>query len=541
MKRTRMKMGKRGVALAALLAALALAGYGVAFACTSIAVSKGASVDGSVMTSQTGDGGIEEPTIKIVPAADYKAGEMRKVYWNSTLRSPKDPQFEPLTYKGEIPQAAHTYAYTSAIYGVQNEHQLSFGETTIWVGERPELRDPEGMFDIVELSHVAAERCKTAREAVKLMGELVNTYGYCDGGECLTVADPNEVWFFEVYGATPLAKSGVWAAQRVPDGEIGVSANRARIGEIDLKKADYFMASPNVTSLAKEKGWWDGKKAFSFRDAYCPDNGSFYSQRREWRALSLLAPSLKLDPWTRAFPFSVKPDKKVAVADITRVFRDHYEGTEFDLTKGLAAGPFGSPDRFATQSYNGGTWERALSIYRAEYSWISQSRSWLPDAVGGVVWWGWDAPHATCYVPLYCGNTALPAGYDIGYRGEFDRNSASWAFAFVQNISNLRYDLMSQDIKARYTAIEAEEFALQSVVEKAAAELYAKDKALAVAYLTKYSVDTGNGIVQGWWKFGEQLIAKYNDGYRNVKKAGEKIGYPEEWLKAVGYGPIQKK
>jgi dipeptidase len=539
------KMGgtaRRAMSTVALVVALAVIGYGSAFACTSVPVGALASSDGSVMTSQTADGGPEDIRVSIVPAADHKPGEMRKVYFNSTLRAPQDAAFEPLVVKGEIPQVAHTYRYINAIYGMQNEHQLSIGETTIWNGERDGLQDPEGMFNIVELSHVALERCTTAREAVKLMGELVDKYGYCDYGECLTVADTREVWQFEVYGATPTAKSGVWAAERIPDDQVGVSANRARIDTIDLSKPDYFMASANVQTVAIANGWYDPKsgKAFSFCDAYCPDSGNYYSSRREWRVLSLLAPSLKLDPSARKYPFSVKPDKKVSVSDITAIYRDHYEGTPFDLTKGLAAGPFGSPDRYATQYDVPGSWERAISIYRCCYSYVTQSRASLPDPVGGVVWFAWDVAQTSCYMPLYGANTALPAGFDIGWVGQFDRKSAFWAFNFASNWVDLRYDTMIKDVKARYGTIEAAEFAKQASVEKAAADLYAKSPKKAIDYLTKYSVANGNDIVNGWWTFGESLIGKYHDGYDNSPKAAKTIGYPKAWLEAVGYGPIAK-
>jgi Dipeptidase len=537
-----MKLSGRGAGeVAALVAALALAGSGGAFACTSVTVGAQASVDGSVMTSQTADAGPEDYHVKMVAAADHKAGETRTVIYDAGLRAAEDPAYEEPVVKGEIPQVAHTYGYIYALYGTQNDHQLSIGETTIWNGERPELHDPEGWFNIIELSRLALERCTTAREAVKLMGATAEKYGYCDGGECLTVADTKEVWFFECYGATPTAKTAVWAAERIPDGEVGVSANRARIGAIDLSKPDYFMASSNVMSLAKEQGWWDGKSTFSFRDAYCPDSGNYYSSRREWRALSLLAPSLNLDPWARQYPFSVKPDKKVSVEDITNIFRDHYEGTPFDLTKGLAAGAFGTPDRYATQYTVKGTWERALSIYRCAYSYVAQARSWLPDEVGGVVWFGWDVPHSTCYMPLYGAAKTLPAGFDVGWGGKLDRNSAYWAFNFASNWADLRYNAMIQDIQAKYKSIESAERAVQPAVEKAAVELCAKDKGLAVAFLTKYQVDNGNGVVRQWWDFADSLVGKYSDGYRNDRKNAETLGYPADWLKSVGYGPIEKK
>lgn len=530
-------MGLRAKALVVLVLVLAL-GYGNAFACTSVTVGSKASVDGSVMTSHTCDGGFCDFRVYKEPARDYKPGDMRQVYYNPTLRAPEDARFEPWVLKGEIPQVAHTYAYIAGVFGLQNEHQLSVGETT--TGGRGALQDPEGMFDVWTLAHIAVERCTTAREAIAVMGELAEKYGYCDWGECLTVADTKEVWQFEIFGAGPTAKTATWAAQRVPDDQVCVSANRARIGEIDLNNKDYFMASKNVISLAKEKGWYDPAKGpFVFWAAYHPTTG-YYSARREWRALSLLAPSLKLDPWADRFPFSVKPDEKVSVQKITTIFRDHYEGTPFDLTKGLAAGAFGNPNRYPTQRAVPGTWERAISIYRCEYSFVSQSRAWLPDEIGGVVWFGWDAPHSTAYMPLYSCATELPVSFNTGYRGEFNRNSANWAFAFVSNWADIRYNSIIKDIQAKYTAIETAEYAMQGAIEKIAAELYAKDKALAVQFLSKYTNDNANSVVNQWWAFADYLIGKYHDGYDNIPKVGVTIGYPEEWLKSVGYGPITK-
>ncbi len=535
---------RRWWSVLAVFIAMAVLGYGSVFACTSIMVTPGASVDGSAMTSQTADGGPETYHVRLVPAADHAEGEMKDIYYDGSLRAEEDSAREDPVLKGQIPEVSHTYSYICALYGTQNEHQLSIGETTIWNGERQELYDPEGWFNIIELSKLALERCTTAREAVKLMGDIATKYGYCDGGECLTVADPHEVWMFEIYGATPTSKTAVWAAERIPDGNVGVSANCARIDTINLEDKEHFMASENVVSLAQEHGWYDpaSGKPFSFRDAYCPDNGNYYSARREWRVLSLLAPSLNLDPSQRRFPFSVKPDKKVSVRDVQAIFRDHYEGTPFDLTKGLAAGAFGSPDRYSTKfSVPGSSWERAISIYRCDYSYVAQARSWLPDAVGGVVWFGWDVAHSTCYMPLYGAATQLPDGFDVGWVGEFNRDAAFWAFDFVSNWANLRYNTIIKDIQAKYKSIEDKEFVVAPYIEKAAAALCEKgEEDCAREVLTQYSVDNGNEVVQDWWKFGEFLIGKYHDGYNNYPKAAVTIGYPEEWLKAVGYGPITK-
>jgi len=521
----------------ALAAVLAVAVAAPTMACTSIPVGKLASVDGSVMTTHTDDCGYCDPRIFYIPAADYPEGAMRPVYSIGSFRSPEEEAYVPPVYQGEIPQVSHTYAYLYGSYGMINEKQLALGETTI--GQRRELSNPTGMFDIGELTKIALERCTTARDAIKTMGSLAEQYGYRDSGECLTVADPNEVWLFEIVGSTPLYQSAVWVAQRVPDDHVSVSANRSRIGEIDLSNQDYFMASENVFDIAIENGWWDpaSGEPFRFYEAYAPKN-DVYNSRREWRVLSLLAPSLNLDPWAMRYPFSVKPDFKVSVDTLNQIQRDHYEGTEFDLTKGLAAGPFGTPDRWATSSRQGGVWERAISIFRAAYTWTAQLRSWLPDEIGGVLWFGSDCGHGTVYVPLYAGITRIPSSYSIGTTVEFDPNAAWWVFDFVENWANLKYSYMIEDIKAKQQEIEGRQYALQPAVEAAALIMYQQDPELAREFLTNYCETNANGVVKEYWEFAKHLIVKYNDGYVNVPRVGTTVGYPDEWLKAVEFGPI---
>ncbi|HHY46781.1 MAG TPA: peptidase C69 [Firmicutes bacterium] len=521
---------KRLVMIGSLVMVLVLfVAAAAAYACTSVVVGKKASVDGSVMTSHTCDGGYDF-RLTIVPGQSHKPGEMRPVYKGGG----ESPEIAaPLTKVGEIPQVAQTYTYFNIAYPFMNEHQVMMGETTI--GGRQELRNPDGWFEIWELQRVALERAKTAREAIQIMGSLAEEYGYGDWGECLTVTDPNEAWVFEIFGAGPLKKGAVWAAQRVPDDEVFVSANRSRIGEVRLDDPDNFMASKNIFEVAQQLGLWDPSQGpLVVSKVYGPKQ-SFYNSRREWRVLSLIAPSLNLDPWADEYPFSVKPDKKVSVQDVMAILRDHYEGTEFDLTKGLAAGPFGTPNRYAT-STKLGEWERAISMFRCSYSFVSQSRSWLPNPIGGVVWFGEDAPHSTCYIPLYCGITKVPESFQIGQRNIYDRKSAWWAFNFVSNWADLKYCYMIKDIQAVYNAFESEAFAMQPIIEKAAKELYDKDPSLAVKFLTNYSNDLATRVVDAYWQLADRLIAKYNDGYVD----GKTVGYPEEWLKAVGFGKIVK-
>jgi dipeptidase len=504
--------------------------------CTALIIGKLASTDGSVMTSHTCDGNYDS-RLTVVPGKTFKPGETVKIL--KDLLYSDNPSVK-VTVLGEIPQVEKTYTYFQIAYPFMNENQVMIGETTI--GNKKELNNPSGMFYIEQLEAIALQRAKTAREAVKIMGELAEKYGYADGGECLTVTDANEGWVFECLGAGPLwtkdsgQPGAVWAAVRVPDDKIFVSANRSRIGELDLSKPDWYMASPNVFSLAQDMGFWDGKSTFRFWEAYAPKDNP-YNSRREWRVYSTFAPSRNFDPFARRYPFAVTPDKKVSVQDVMAIYRDHYEGTQFDLTKGVEAGPFGNPNRWATKAApNSGGWERAISMFRCSYCFVSQARNWLPDAIGGVLWFGEDAPHATVYMPIYAGVTAVPKSLGIQNRYAFSRDSAWWAFDFVENWANLSYSYIIKDIKAKQAQYEGEFFAMQGPVEAAAAAMYKTDPALAKSFLTRYTNDAVNRVVGEWWNFADELVAKYNDGYLWYKTKG----YPDEWLAAMKYGESAK-
>jgi dipeptidase len=406
---------------------------------------------------------------------------------------------------------------------------------------------------MIEMLEVfALQRAKTAREAVKVMGELAEKYGYGDGGETLVVVDGSEVWVFDIVGAGPLwtpdsGKPGaVWAAARVPDDHVYASANRSRIGKLNLDDPDNYMASSNVVSFAEEMGLYDKAKDgdFLFWKAYNPDpyGGPYYQRRREWRALSLMAPSLNLDPYldpvNEQYPFSVKPDKKIAVQDLMAINRDRYEGTIFDLTKGLAAGPFACPNRYSTpgdvrpENAKDTDWERAISMFRCSYSFVGQARASLPPAIGGVLWFGEDAPHSTCYVPIYSGVTEMPKPYSSGSRSYYDKESAWWAFNFVSNFADLKFSYMIQDIEAVQEELEGQFFAMQPGIEAAALKLYDEDPEKAKAFLTNYTKNMAMLALARWRTLADELIYKYNDGYVD----GKSVGYPTEWLEAVEFG-----
>ena len=302
--------------------------------CTTVTVGKKASADGSVMTSHTDDSGRSRTNMLVEKAADHPKDAMQELYKrvNCPADTPSMPRYCN-QYTGSIPQVAHTYQFLNTAYPCMNEKQLAIGESTF--GGRGELRSSEGKIDCPMLCKLMLQRCSTAREAIRTAGELLKEYGWCDGGECLTIADKNEVWHLEIVGPGKGKVGAVWAAQRVPDDHISVNANASRILEINFKDKDYFMYSDNVVSVAEENGWYNKKQgAFRFAYAYAPESRAMLAcRRREWRVFDLLAPSLKLDPNAENYPFSVKPDSLVTMEDMIRVFHDYYEGTSMICVK----------------------------------------------------------------------------------------------------------------------------------------------------------------------------------------------------------------
>ena len=497
--------------------------------CTSILVGRLASVDGSTITSHSCDSGSDRTWIKLEPHLKHEKGAMVKIYMSpKRTKGPDDPDRIDV---GEIPQVSETYKFMNSAYPIMNEHQLAIGETT--TGGKRELRSEEGLIDAPELYRLILERAKTAREAIKVADELTKKYGYNDWGECFTFADPKEVWHFEILGPGKGKVGAVWAAVRIPDDEIGVSANAHRIRQIDRKKKDYYMASDNVFSLAKEMGWWDSKSEEPFEFCYAYANRrSLGSRRREWRVLSLLAPSLKLDPNSENYPFSMKPEKKVSVPDILAIFRDTYADTPFDMTRDLVvprrsrrrsgeeeaeqkvemvkspmANPFMSSDTRALFHIQR---ERIICCERATYLQITQSREWLPNEIGGVVWLGYDNPATTPHIPFYIGIDQMPDSYMVDGRERFRRDCAWWAFRRASKLATFRYGDMKGDLEKVWKAIEDDAFAKQKEIEEEALRLYKSDPAKAREFLTKYCHEIANKAVEDYWKSGDDLWSKYN-------------------------------
>lgn len=508
--------------------------YGFPDGCTSVTVGKSASFDGSVMTSHTDDSHKTRSSMNIVPAKDHPEGTMTSLYRRASTDTTPMPMYLEIE-TGKIPQVAHTYQFINTAYPSMNEHQLAIGETTI--GGREELISENGLIDCQRLCQLVLERCTTARQAIETAGALTEKYGWIDAGECLTFADKKEVWHFEIFGPGKGKIGSVWAAQRVPDDHIGVSANASTIKEIDLKNKDYFMASANVHSLAKENGWWDKSKGeFKWCYAYAPESRtSMASRRREWRVFDLAAPSLKLDPNAENYPFSVKPDEKITLEKMVQIFSDYYEGTPYDMRNNIRsidkegksvisplANPFMPYDEYAILPVNGGWFsmkadgkftflgERTIARWYTMYGTITQSRDWMPDHVGGVVWLAQDNIASSIYIPIYCSVAFLPESYGVcGRETGFSRKSAWWAFNYMGTLASQRWGDMSKDVRAVWDPMQKELFENQKVIER---EVYnVKSTRGQIEILTRYTNDWGKKVVERSWELGDYLFTKYDE------------------------------
>jgi dipeptidase len=388
---------------------------------------------------------------------------------------------------------------------------------------------PAAKFDITMLTLIAMERANTAREAIKIMGELGAKYGYgfSDTGEMLAVSDPNEVWIFEIMPVGPLwtPKSGkpgaIWCAQRVPDDHVSVCPNESRIGQINLDNPDYFMASSNVISYAVDNGYYDpdSGKPFSWKHAYSPSEYSAASSNgmrgRLWAFFNLVAPSKKFSPDTpnMDLPFSVKAEKKYSVHDIMEMTRYKFEGTPFDPSKGLQGGPFGNPNflpyGFELEGVKYNT-PRIISVNRAEYCTVTQCRSGMPNPIGGIVWLCFGSQDTSCYMPLYNGMTEIPKSFEIGDHWHFDRNSARWAFDYVDYHVQPLYSLAIQDVRKAQKKWELSAVERTPLIDKAAMELYKEDPEKAIKFVNDYSMNNAMNVINAWWELGDQLLVKYN-------------------------------
>lgn len=515
------------------------------WACTNFIVGKKASADGSVIVSYSADSYGMFGWLYHYPAATHPDGAMRDIHdWDTGK------------YLGQIKEAKQTYN----VVGNMNEYQVTIGETTF--GGRPELVDTTGIMDYGSLIYVALQRSRTAKEAIKVMTDLVKEYGYYSSGESFSIADPNEAWIMEMIGKGPGIKGAVWVAVRIPDDCIAAHANQSRIRKFNLNDKDNCLYSPDVISFAREKGYFDGKNSeFSFADAYCPlDFGGLrFCEARVWSFYNMFSKTTGdaylpyiLGESKEPMPLYIKADSKLSVRDVQRAMRDHYEGTPLDITKDMGAGPFETPYRLSPLTFkvDGVEYfnERPISTQQSAFSFVAQMRANLPDPVGGVLWFGLDDANMTVFTPVYCCTDRIPVPYAEG-NGDcitFSWDSAFWIYNWVADMIRPRYSLMIDDMRAVQKELEDTFESAQSGIESSALKLYQESPEKAKDFLTNYTDMTARTTVDRWKKLAEFLIVRYNDGARKLVKNGkmvapetgncaplERPGYPEEFLKEV--------
>lgn len=501
--------------------------------CTSIMVGKKATTDGSVITSHTCDGRYRT-WLSFEKSADHADSILHKVY-KGTLRTENAWDMRNVDLVGEIPQTSHTYAYLNTAYPCLNEKQLAIGETT-FVGLE-DLVNENGMFLIEELERIALQRCTTAREAIKLIGELIKEYGYGDLGECITIADKNEVWQMEIVGEGKDKIGGVWAAQRIPDGHVGVSANISRIGELDLKNEDYFMASDNVFDVAKKLKLWDGKKPFKFWKAYGDTEKPY--RIREYFILNHFAPSLNLTMEMDELPFSVKPEKLVSVQEVMSMYRETYEGTEYDMTKNLKVvkkkynderevigedtvkSPIANPwiGRSARNTYNylaesTVEFQRTVAVSWCSYSHIIQLRDWLPDEVGGVAWFSFDNPGQSPRIPIYSGTLDLPESFNYCGQKKYRNDAAVWRYRKTNKLATLAWQNTKKGFMENVLYFESKGLNETKYLENKVKELV-KDGKMDEArkLVTNYTRDFTGATMLKWEELERYYWQKFGLGF----------------------------
>jgi dipeptidase len=540
-----------------LAAALALAATPRAQACTNFLASRGATSDGSTLISYTADAHNIYGQLVYTHGAVHAPGTMREIVeWDTGKRL------------GEIPQAPRTWT----VVGSMNEHQVSVGETTF--GGRVELSNPEGKIDYGSLMWIALERARTAREAVGVITSLAEKHGYASEGESISISDPREVWILEIVGSGKGKGGAIWVARRVPDGYVSGHANQARIRTFPRNDRD-TLHSKNVVSFARARGWFKGAdRDFSFADTYGPATyGSLRAcEARVWSMFRRVSKGawkhldyIKGKEGAAPLPLWIKPDRKLSARDVMELMRDHFQGSELDLSNDIGAGPYTLPYRWrplywyadpacdecekkhdkpgparrkclaskkCTQYLN----ERSISTQQTGFSFVAQAREKLPAPIGGVLWFGVDDTASTVYVPMYAGLLRAPRNFAVG-TGDwktFSWDSAFWVFNFVANFAYARYRDMSRDIKRAQGELEGAFLARQPEIERYAQLLHKEAPERAREYLTRYSEEQASRTVERWRKLLSELLLKYLDG--NVRDEFSKArhpGYPKGWYRRI--------
>ena len=524
------------------------ASYVVSTACTNILVTKGASKDGSTMLTYSADSYQLFGELYHYPAAEYPEGAMLDVYeWDV-----------PGHFLGRIPQVRRTYN----VIGNMNEHQLAITETTF--GGRAELGKPNGIMDYGSLIYITLQRAKTAREAIGVMTALVNEHGYCSSGESFSIADKDEVWILELIGKGEYGKGAVWVARRIPDGYVSAHANQARITTFPQNDPQNCLYSPDVVSFARERGYFKGKdKDFDFSAAYAPldFSGVRFCEARVWAIFRRIDPELgkKYERYAQGYdlslermPLWIKPDEKLSVRDVMELMRDHYEDTPLDVRGTVMAGPYNAPygTRPLEWEYDSVKYfcERPVSTPQTAFSLVSQSRGWLPDEIGGILWFGVDDTYFTCYTPVYTSSTRVAECFAVG-NGDFNTYSptaAFWKFNRVSQAAYAKYSFMAPDIRKRQAELEDKHIRTVQAIDAAASVLYKTSPEEAVEFVTNFSIENAQNMVAQWDRLEAFLLVKYFDGVIHPEKDGKFIrseyggpgkvqtpGWSETWRRKI--------
>jgi len=527
-------MKKQRLLLTAVAVGFAVAG---ARACTNFLIGKNASADGSTIVTYNMDSYGMYGRLPFFPAAHHEAGELRHVV-----------DADHNHYMGEIAEVAQTYQ----VIGQINEHQLTITETT-FTG-RKELCERNGTLDYVSLMNLGLQRARTAREAIQVMTSLVDEYGYASTGETFSIADPNEIWIMEMIGKGKDEKGAVWVAIRIPDDCICAHANQSRIHHFDMKDKANVMFSKDVISFARRKGYFSGKDAeFSFSKAYSPTN--FHMQRaceaRVWSFYNMHCDGMeRYLPYVEGqevdddgiIPLYMKPRHKVSLRMAMDGMRDHYEGTPFDMTKGPGGGAWDSPYRPRPQEFevDGKTYffERPIATQQSCCTMVCQMRSWLPDAVGGIIWFGNDDANMVTYTPVYCQATRVPLCYDAPDATDlqFSWNSAFWVCNWVSNMTYPRYSRLMPDVKRVREELQDKYIDAQKDIEARALALCPQHTPDARELLTRHGEDCAAEMLSRWKQLGEYLIVKHND----LAVKPEKDGQFEKTEDGLGAPPLRE-
>jgi dipeptidase len=547
------------------------------FACTNLIVTRAASSDQSVMITYAADSHVRYGAIAFYPAADHQPGDLCQVY-----------HYENGKLLGTIPEVAHTFS----VIQLMNEFQVAIGETTFG-GLDSLSSQPGAILDYGSLMRIGLQRSKTAREMIRVMTELVAQYGYISGGESFSVSDANEAWIMEMIGKGKYEKGAVWVARLIPDGYVCGHANQARITTFPFQKTNNWndtkqsvYHSPDVISFAKKHEFYRGtNESFSFSDVYNPVRfgGARFCDARVWSFFRKINKEVrenqdytnyamgKFDhnaqfsdqtPNSNGYvsnrlPLWVKPDSPVTLQQVKAGMRDHYEDTPLDMRNDPGAGPYASPYRWRPMEFVVDSvmylCERAVATQQTGYSFVAQSRSWLPAQIGGIFWFGVDDADGCVYAPIYCGIKRIPESYAVGNGSmiSWSETSAFWTFNQLNNWAYSRYNLIHPEIE-NYQAQLENQFATEvQVTDQQASALFKQNPASASEYLSGYSVYTGNKLVADWKVFYQYLFMKYMDGNvkntdgrkllengngKNIPKAPAQPGYGKNWERIMIQG-----